>query len=503
LTLLTGAAKESTAFIGQARDALKEYAEYAKFTQAVAKDAARLLDESGKTIVQLNNTAGAFNNTRARFFSGLKYFYQEKSREQQDELVEIARGVEKLKIDTEKAAGHERKVKNFYVFAVDVTRVAQMVPQPCPELDQLLGKPQDSDPLTAAADEAAQKLEQARQCYAGLNRTVPVKAHVSVSISPSGGEVFVGDALTFTASVSPVTTGAQYYYRWIINNQESGGRGNAHGMTVSRTGSYTIKVEAFRAVGKQGQKIGEAVHSLTAREKEQIKANASMYISGPSTLKTGQSGTYTGMISQTNVPESSLYFNWTIDGKAAGSGKTVSFTGSTAGSHTISAELWYRGRPEVRLGQIGYAVVVQAEQKPPAPAVDRNAEAFDKCIKDVRKKYDGALKYFQEWKSAPSDKKVTLYICGGIGTNWQESCPEDHTVRCQQRDKCIEGGGGNACYDYFQEICRISALKREKKGLDEDIAKCEKKYSRQAAADMKTVAPLPAEPAAPKLTPRK
>ena len=68
--------------------------EYAKFMQAVAKNSARVLDESGKRIVQLNTTAGAFTNTRERFFAGMKYFYQEKTREQQDELVEIARGVE-------------------------------------------------------------------------------------------------------------------------------------------------------------------------------------------------------------------------------------------------------------------------------------------------------------------------------------------------------------------------------------------------------------------------
>ena len=134
---------------------------------------------------------------------------------------------------------------------------------------------------------------------------------------------------------------------------------------------------------------------------------------------------------------------------------------------------------------------------------DWTQEEFDKCVKDARKRYDDALKYFQDWKSAAPDKKITLYICGWIGANWQESCPEDGRARCEQRDKCVEGGGGNACHDHFQEICRISSLKNKRKSMEADIAACEKKHSKQAPANIKQAPPVPTDPAPPKFTPKK
>lgn len=265
MALLKGPVKESTDFLSQAQDAQKEFTEYMNFIQAVSKNASRLVDDYVKKITQLNVTVNAFNDTRTRFLTGVKYFYNERTGKEQEELLEIARRADKLKIDTKSAMEHERQIKEFHKFAVEVNKLAQMKPEPCKELDQLLSTTPGKDPLVTGLEEAGQKLAEGRKCYANLKGTTPVTATVSIRVSPGSGAVTVGDTLTFSASVFPEVRGTQYYFRWIVNNQESGNRGNSQAVTIARTGSHTVKVEAFRAAGSQGQKIGEAVYSLTAK----------------------------------------------------------------------------------------------------------------------------------------------------------------------------------------------------------------------------------------------
>ena len=84
-----------------------------------------------------------------------------------------------------------------------------MQPQPCAELDRLLGKAQDKDPLAAAFDEAGQQLTAARRCYANLKGTEAVKGTVSIRVSPQRSEVVVGESVSATASVSPEARGVR------------------------------------------------------------------------------------------------------------------------------------------------------------------------------------------------------------------------------------------------------------------------------------------------------
>lgn len=212
----------------------------------------------------------------------------------------------------------------------------------------------------------------------------------------------------------------------------------------------------------------------------------------------GQTGTYTGMISSTNVSESSLYFKWAINGKAAGSGKAVSFNGTTAGTHNITAEIWCRGNPDIRLAQTGYAVMVEGKKE---PEKDYVGEEFNACIKKAQDRFEGELKEYNLWWSTAADKRIAWYICGSIGANWQGPCPEDHSKRCDEREKCLGAGGGNQCFQYFQEVCYFSSLKQKRKRMEEDIAKCENQYKRQASAQAKESFPLPNAPTQPKITP--
>jgi hypothetical protein len=493
-----GPAKDPADFISQVQGAQKEYIEYMNFIQALSKDATKLEEEYVNKIVQLNKTVTSFNNSLAKFRTGVKYFYNERSPEEREQLLELAREVDKLKIDTKSAREYESKIKGFYSFAVDVIKLAQTKPEPCPEINRLLVMAQNKDPLGAAFGEAGQRLEEGRRCYANLKDTAPATVTVSIRVSPWGRDVSVGDTLTFNASVFPEITGSQYYFRWTLNNKETGNKGSTQPATIGRKGGHTVKVEAFRTVSGKGQKIGEALYSFTANEKERLFAKASMYISGPGKLKMGQSGTYTGMISETNVSESALYFIWSIDGRAAGNGKTISFTGNTAGSHTISAELWLKGNPDVRLGQAGYAVVVEGQ---PTPQKDYVAEEFNTCVKKAQDRFEGEMKEYNTWWNTAPDKRISWYICGSIGTNWQGPCPEDHSKRCEEREKCLGAGGGNQCFQYFQEVCYYSSLKQKRKSMDEAIAACEKKHNRQASAQIKNSFPLPNAPVQPKIAP--
>jgi len=470
MTAIKGAVTVSAGLAVQAVNAQKEFKEYMDFIQAVSRNAAKLNDDYVKKIVQLNATVTDFNNALGRFRTGAKYFYNERDVKEQQEILEIARQVDALKIDTKSAVEHESKIKDFYRFTVDVAKLAQLKPESCPELDQLVLPPQGAYPLAQAFDEAGKMMAEGRNCYANLKGTAQVKAEVSIRISPASSEIFVGDTPTFTASVTPETKGAQNYFRWTVNNQESGNKSSSQSVKIGRQGSHTVRVEAFRTTGSTGQKIGEATYSLIAKEKEQAKAKVSIYISGPGQIKMGQSGTYTGMISETNVPESSLYFKWTINEREAGSGKTISFNGNAPGVHAIGAELWMRGNPDTRVAQAGYAVVVEAQ---PAPQKDKDStikkNQYEECISSEKKSYENAVNWFPKIRNKDS---FPHYSCQPMHSAQEyppkQCCDAYYATRSQP-------GGGDAWY-VLQECGWKEETKKRKEAYDKKTEACRKKY---------------------------
>ncbi|MCX5813814.1 MAG: hypothetical protein NT178_14895 [Proteobacteria bacterium] len=469
MTALKGAVGEKTDLASQAVNAQKEFKEYMDFIQAVSKNAAKLNDDYVKKIIQLNATVTDFNNALGRFHTGVKYFYNEKDVKEQQEILEIARQVDALKIDTKSAVEHEGKIKDFYRFTIDVTKLAQIKPESCPEMDQLVLPPQGADPLAPAFEEAGKMIAEGRNCYANLKGTAQVKTEVSIRVSPASAEIFVGDMMTFIASLTPETKDTQNYFRWTVNNQESGNKGSSQSLKIGRQGSHTVRVEAFRTTGSTGQKIGEATYSLIAKEKEQVKV--SIYISGPGQIKMGQSGTYTGMISETNVPESSLYFKWTIDEKEAGSGKTISFNGNTPGVHAIGAELWMRGNPDTRVTQAGYAVVVEGQ---PAPPKDKDStikkNQYEECISSEKKYYENAVNWFPKIRNKDS---YPHYSCQPMGATQEyppkQCCDAYYTTRNQP-------GTWNEAWLVLQECGWKEETKKRKEAFDKKVEACRKKY---------------------------
>ncbi|MCX5815918.1 MAG: hypothetical protein NTX75_06690 [Proteobacteria bacterium] len=468
MTSLKGTAGEKTDLATQAVNAQKEFTKYMNFIQAVSKGAAKLTDDYVKKIVQLNATVTEFNNALARFRTGVKYFYNEKDVKEQQEILEIARQVDALKIDIKSAVEHEGKIKDFYRFTVDVTKLAQLKPEPCPEMDLLISRSGGDDRSVPAFEEAGKMIAEGRNCYANLKSASQVKAEVSIRVSPASAEVFVGDTLTFVASLTPETKGAQNYFRWTVNNQESGNKSSSQPLKIGCKGSHTVRVEAFRAVSGAAQKIGEATYSLIAKEKEQVKAKASIYISGPGKIKMGQSGTYTGMISETNVSESVLYFKWLIDEKETGSGKTISFNGSTPGVHAVGAELWMRGNPDTRLAQIGYAVVVEGQ---PAPQKDKEIKKnqYEECISSEKKYYENAVNWFPKIRNKDS---YPHYSCQPMGSTQEyppkQCCDTYYATRNQP-------GRSDAWY-VLQECGWKVETKKRKETFDKKAEACRKKY---------------------------
>ncbi len=466
MTALKNPVLESAGLASQTVTAQKEFSEYMSFIQAVSKNAAKLNDDFVKKIVQLNITVTEFNNALARFRTGVKYFYNERDMKEQQEILEIARQVDALKINTKIAVEHESKIKDFYRFTVNVAKLAQLKPESCPEMDMFISQTGNDDRSIQAFDEAGKILAEGRNCYVNLKGAAQVKVEVSIRISPASSEVFVGDTLTFTASVAPEAKGSQNYFRWTVNNQESGNKGSSQSVKIGRQGSHIVRVEAFKTVSGTGQKIGEATYSLMAKEKEQVKA--SIYISGPGKIKAGQSGTYTGMISGTNVPESSLYFKWSIDEKEAGSGKTVSFNGSTPGAHSIGVELWMRGNPDTRVAQAGYAVIVEGQ---PAPQKDKEIQKnqYEECVSSEKKYYENAVNWFPKIRNKDSF------------AHW--SCQPMHSAQEYPPKQCCDSyyatrsqpGGSDAWY-VLQECGWKEEIKKRKDAYDKKAEACRKKY---------------------------
>jgi hypothetical protein len=468
MTALKGTVVEPAGLVSQAVTAQKEFSEYMGFMQALSKNAAKLNDDFVKKIVQLNVIVTEFNNALARFRTGVKYFYNERGLKEEQEILEIARQIDALKINTKSAVEHESKIKDFYRFTVDIARLAQLKPEPCPEMDMLISQTGGDDRSIPAFDEAGKILSEGRNCYVNLKNTAQAKVEVSIRISPASSEIFVGDTLTFTASAVPEVKGSQNYFRWTVNNRESGNQGSSQSVEIGRQGSHIVRVEAFKTVSGTGQKIGDATYSFTAKEKEQVKA--SIYISGPGKLKTGQSGTYTGMISATNVPESSLYFKWSINEKEAGSGKTVSFNGDTPGVHSIGAELWMRGNPDTRLAQGGFAVIVEGQ---PAPQKDTDREIkknqYEECVSSEKKYYENAVNWFPKIRNKDSFPKY--------------SCQPMHSAQEYPPKQCCDTyyatrnkSGGDDAWLVLQECGWKEEIKKRKEAYDKKAEACRKKY---------------------------
>jgi hypothetical protein len=187
----------------------------------------------------------------------------------------------------------------------------------------------------------------------------------------------IGQDVGYRALLRSAAKGGQFTYAWSLDHTPLKGNSDIQWVKAPGKGSHTVKVEVFMAVGGKWQKMGEATTPLDVQE-----PFANCYISTPKDrLKIGESTTLTGMISETNMLDtSSLYFVWQVDGHGAGTGASYTYSGGTSGTHTVTVELWMRGQPQpVRFCQTSRAVFVEpkalekkpdekkVEEKPPRP----------------------------------------------------------------------------------------------------------------------------------------
>lgn len=170
----------------------------------------------------------------------------------------------------------------------------------------------------------------------------------------------VGQNLTYWAKVSAAAKGSpQYTYTWSLSGSKLAGNASAVSLAPASRGKHTVKVEVFQAVAGKWQKAAEASYPLDVQE-----AYATCTIStARDRIKVGESTTLNGIISETNLMETSqLYFAWQIDGRAAGTGNSISPVGSKPGTHTVTLEVWMNQKPRpIRLAATSRAVFVEAK----------------------------------------------------------------------------------------------------------------------------------------------
>ncbi len=192
----------------------------------------------------------------------------------------------------------------------------------------------------------------------------------------------VGQNLTYRAKVSSAAKGSpQYTYTWTLNGSRLAGNANLVSLAPAARGGYTVRVEVFQAVAGKWQKAAEASYPLDVQE----PYAACTISTARDRIKVGESTTLNGIISETNLMDTSqLYFAWQIDGRAAGTGNSISPVGSRPGTHTVTLEVWLNQKPRpVRLAATSRAVFVEAKPedkkvvaaKPPSQTTVKKTDA--------------------------------------------------------------------------------------------------------------------------------
>lgn len=197
-------------------------------------------------------------------------------------------------------------------------------------------------------------------------------------ISSIGKELFGKDIMG-----SGTQAAAQpYVFEWHVDGARAGGPGGSLTHAFAAQGNHTVRVIAYEDIEGKKQKLGEKTVTVNVSEKPSLKGNAS--ISGPSRIKKGETASFNGYYSGCNAPESTLYFNWIVDGQHRGNAKSISVPGQSVGQRTIELELWSRTKSKpIRLSKASRILVIEeqkTEQKKSAESIEAKGQAICDCM---------------------------------------------------------------------------------------------------------------------------
>jgi hypothetical protein len=230
-------------------------------------------------------------------------------------------------------------------------------------------------------------------------------------ISSIGKELFGKDIMGSgtQAAVQP------YIFEWYVDGARTGSTGGSLTHAFAAQGNHTVRVIAYEDIEGKKQKLGEKTVTVTVSEKPSLKGNAS--ITGPNKIKRGETAEFKGNYYGSNAVESTLYFNWIIDGQPMGGSNPIFVPCQSAGQHTIELELWTRIQPKpIRLSKASRILVVEdkkTEQKTSGELTQAEGQAMCDCMNNhIRRTYDkpGAKFVMKPWKYDPKDK-----MCKGGG----------------------------------------------------------------------------------------
>jgi hypothetical protein len=261
----------------------------------------------------------------------------------------------------------------------------------------------------------------------------------------------VGQTLTYRAKVSAAVKGnPQYTYTWSLSGSQLAGNASAVSLAPASRGKHIVRVEVFQAVAGKWQKAAEASYPLDVQEPYAYCTIST----ARDRIKVGESTTLNGIISETNLMETSqLYFAWQIDGRAAGTGNSISPVGSKPGTHTVTLEVWMNQKPRpIRLAATSRAVFVEAKPE------DKKVVAAKPSSQPTAKKAD-TPKPVRNWSQLNDKERQGVLDClcrcnssatSSVAVSYDPK-PSDGSPHCANmaNGPCINQGFG--CWRHVPE----------------------------------------------------
>jgi len=187
---------------------------------------------------------------------------------------------------------------------------------------------------------------------------------VSIAVSPTGTDICLGDAATFTAHVVQSTAGT-ISYAWSVNSISKGGNtdkyANVSDLQDKDTVRVTVSTTAACSLGPVSDEVVMTVHPL-------LPVNVSISVSPSDTICEGD--TYPAFTANGVNGGSSPSYAWSIDTDPAGTdspGYTPS--GLAPGSHTVSVRLTSSERCTTPVSKEAVADTVLVIHPKPAAAI--------------------------------------------------------------------------------------------------------------------------------------
>ncbi|HEX7503943.1 MAG TPA: hypothetical protein VF336_01640, partial [Syntrophales bacterium] len=221
-------------------------------------------------------------------------------------------------------------------------------------------------------------------------------------------------------------------------------------LTPASRGKHIVRVEVFQAVAGKWQKAAEASYPLDVQEPYAYCTIST----ARDRIKVGESTTLNGIISETNLMETSqLYFAWQIDGRAAGTGNSISPVGSKPGTHTVTLEVWMNQKPRpIRLAATSRAVFVEAKPE------DKKVVAAKPSSQPTAKKAD-TPKPVRNWSQLNDKERQGVLDClcrcnssatSSVAVSYDPK-PSDGSPHCANmaNGPCINQGFG--CWRHVPE----------------------------------------------------